>query len=117
MLHRLFSLVVIRSIFLLLLFPIFTKAQSINGNLEGRIADERGRFLPSVNVVLKGLNLQGERGTASNHEGNFSFRSIHPGTYNLKISSVGSTNSNIENINIYLGKTTNIGIINLVEHH
>lgn len=104
-----------RSILLLLWLSIALRAQSINGNLVGRIADENGSFLSGVNIILTGLNLQGQRGTASNQEGSFSFVSIPPGSYLIKISSLGFANSNIENVNVYLGKTTNVGIINLVE--
>lgn len=114
MLQRSISNVVVGCIFFLLLFSILVRSQSISGNLEGRVADDKRNFLPGVNIILTGINLQGERGTATNKEGKFYFISLPPGSYNLKMSSVGFTNSSIDDINIYLGKTTNIGIINLI---
>ena len=88
-------------------------AQSVTGNLEGRIADSTGSSLAGVNIILQSESLQGGRGTATSQDGQFRFLSLPIGIYNVKISAVGFRPVLISKVSVSLGKTTNIGVLHL----
>jgi hypothetical protein len=94
-------------------FMNFLSAQNITGNLEGRISDSTRAPLSSVNITLQSENLQGLRSASTNDEGYFRFIALPIGTYKVKISSVSYRNITYENVQIRLGKTTNLGEIKL----
>lgn len=86
-------------------------SQNVAGNLEGRIIDAAGNSLADINVILWSESLQGSRGAASDPKGYFRFISLPVGRYNIKISSIGFSQLNIEDVVIQLGKTTSLGEI------
>jgi hypothetical protein len=88
-------------------------AQSVTGNLEGRITDTTGSPLAGVNILLQSESLQGARGTATSHDGYFRFLSLPTGIFSIKVSSVGFRPLLISKVSVSLGKTTNIGVLHL----
>jgi len=110
-------LVMIKGSFLSLAFFLFFStlgiAQDITGNIEGRIVDSVGTPLFGANISLKSESLQGLRGTSTGDEGYFRIFALPIGSYKVKISFVGYREITFENVQISLGKTTNLGQIRL----
>jgi hypothetical protein len=96
-------------------YSIMMPAQNISGNLEGIVTDTKRVPISGVNISLQNESLQGSRGTATNEKGYFIIFLLPVGNYSVKISAVGYRELNITNIQISLGKTTNLGEIKLVQ--
>ena len=88
-------------------------AQSVTGNLEGRITDTTGNSLAGADIILQSESLQGTKGTNTGEDGYFRFLSLPTGIYSVKISSVGFRQLLISKVSVSLGKTTNIGVLHL----
>ena len=88
-------------------------AQEITGKIEGRIVDSTGTPLNGVNISLQSESLQGTQGTSTNDEGLFQIFGLPIGYYKVKISLIGYREIIFENVQISLGKTTNLGEIEL----
>jgi hypothetical protein len=93
----------------------YSVSQDITGNIEGQIVDSTGNSLMGVNVSLQSKSLQGSRGTTTNEKGYFRLLSLSAGEYNVKLSAVGFGLLNVENVQVQLGKTTNLGEIKLTQ--
>jgi len=110
--------ITIRKIFFLaciylLFFTSFIRAQDITGKIEGRIVDSTKTPLYGVNISLQSENLQGLRGASTDDEGYFRIFALPVGIYEIKIGYVGFREIIFENVKINLGKTTNLGQIQL----
>ena len=101
------------AIFFILIFRIPIDAQNITGNIEGHIVDSMGVALSEVNVSLRSENLQGIRGTSTDDFGYFQILALPLGFYKVKVSSIGYETITFENVQIALGKTTNLGFVHL----
>jgi outer membrane receptor for ferrienterochelin and colicin len=88
-------------------------SQEVTGNLEGRILQVEGKPLAQVNITIHGPSLQGQRGTASDHDGYFRLLRLPVGAYTVKLSHVAHQEVSYENIPIRLGKTTTLGEVRL----
>ena len=97
----------------LLSFSDLNFAQEITGKIEGRIVDSTGAPLYRVNISLQSESLQGIQGTSTNDEGFFRILGLPIGVYKVKISFIGYREIVFENVQINLGKTTNLGEIQL----
>ncbi len=77
------------ALFLLLVFltlPIRISAQqNLTAVLYGQVTSPTGETLPGVNLILIDTN----KGASTDIEGNYKINGIQPGSYRLKISSVG----------------------------
>ena len=94
-------------------YPDFSSAQDINGKIEGRVVDTTETPLYGVNISLQSENLQGLRGTSTDDEGYFRIFALPIGSYKVEVSFVGYRQIIFENVQISLGKTTNLGQIQL----
>jgi len=106
-LQRIFPLCVILFIFI----SPPSVSQDVNGNLEGKVTNTSGVGISMINVSIIGNSLQGRRGTSTNDYGYFRVLSLPVGKYKVKISAVGFSQLNIKNVQVLLGKTTNLGEI------
>lgn len=106
---------IVIKLFLLILFSsaYVLTAQVITGNLEGRIADSNNSALPNANIIVNSSNLQGTKGGTTNKDGYFRILSLPPGIYKVKISFIGLQSVFFQDVDIRLGKTTNLGKIQL----
>ena len=107
-----------RSLLCVVSFILFTSSlipQEITGSLTGFVVDTTGTPLSSVNISVGGENLQGLKGTATNDKGNFTVYKLPPGSYQVRVSIVGFRDLNIQDVQIRLGQTTNLGQLKL-EH-
>jgi hypothetical protein len=88
-------------------------AQRVNGNLEGRVLDSNKNPLHAVNVIVSGQNIQGDRGAATDEQGNFRVLALPVGSVTVQISHVAHQGLKYENVPIRLGKTTTLGVIEM----
>lgn len=76
------------------------------GTLQGKIKDKAtGELLPFVNVVVE-LNGQQKGGGSSDFDGNYKISSIAPGSYTVRVSSIGYKQSQIDGVVINSNKIT-----------
>jgi hypothetical protein len=102
-------------VLLMLAVPYTALAQSTTGNLEGRVVDTTGAAVVGANVQVASDALQGTRGGISDELGHFRLPALPPGSYSVKISHIGGVPVTLDNIRIFLGRTTNAGEIVLRE--
>jgi Carboxypeptidase regulatory-like domain/TonB-dependent Receptor Plug Domain len=89
-------------------------AQTITGNLEGRIFNEKDETLQAVNVAVSGKNIQGMRGAVTDAQGHFRVLALPAGDVSVHISYIGYQKTIFEKVGIRLGQTTTLGDIKLV---
>ena len=77
------------------------------------VIDTIGSPLSGVNISLQSENLQGLRGTTTDDDGYFRIFALPVGSYKVKISFIGCRETIFENVQISLGKSTNLGEIQL----
>ncbi len=80
------------------------------GEIRGRILDENGSGFPSVEVLVAGPNLQGQRVTISAKDGGFQFPLLPVGTYSLTIRRQGFRPAVQENVLVRLGQVTSVTV-------
>lgn len=64
-------------------------AQTANGTVSGHVVDPRGALVPGALVVLTEADTNVELRTTSSGEGLYTFVSVKPGNYTLKVSASG----------------------------
>ncbi len=106
---------IIFQIVLFLAFTSFSNSQDITGSLTGQVSNTLGAAVTGVNISVQSDNLQGIKGTATDKNGFFRIIKLPPGIYKIRLSSVGFREVLIEDVQIILGKTTNLGEIKLKE--
>jgi hypothetical protein len=72
-----------------LLFPLMASAQSSTGTISGAVTDPNGGVLPGASVTLINEQNGASRNAVTNDEGRFSFASVQPGIYTVKIEKQG----------------------------
>ena len=87
-----------------------TFAVEQTGELKGTVRDNKGKPLPGVTAALSGVNLQGTRGAVSNANGEIVFRVLPPGSYTLRLSLEGYQSTEIDNVEINVGRTTTVPV-------
>jgi hypothetical protein len=73
----------------LLLLPVASHSQSFNGSVSGTVADPSGSPVPGVNLVLKNVATGVGLERTSDAEGQYAFRNILPGSYELRATLAG----------------------------
>src|SRR5437773_769891 len=84
-------------------------AQAQTGSLSGTIVDESGAVIPGATVTLAGPI---RASTVSGPRGEYSFRNLPEGTYQLTISLVGFSQATIPNLNV--GRSVYLDFFGLV---
>ena len=79
--------VLLASLLLLLATPVW--GQSTNATLGGTVADPSGAVVPGAELVLTNEASKFEARATSNERGEYTFRNLTPGTYDLKVSKDG----------------------------
>lgn len=94
-------------IILILFIPLSILYSGTTGKLSGRIVDaSSGEPLIGANILIEGTTL----GAAADIEGNYFIINIPPGSYDIKISSIGYSSKIIKNVRISVDQTTNLDI-------
>ena len=91
------------------------QGQSVFGNIEGWLVNEKNEPVVSANIVVQSADLLGMRGTSSNEEGYFRIQSLPTGVYHLKVSIMSYATEELTDVRVTLGATTNVGRISLKE--
>jgi len=90
---------------LLALFPLTVLMAGDTGKIIGKVVDSKtGEVLAGVNVILQGTSY----GAATDSEGEFLILFVPPGLYTVKLSYIGFTALNVENVRITKDLTTNL---------
>ncbi len=77
------------------------------GKIAGKITDKTTREpLAAANVVVVGTSL----GAAANLEGEYTILHVPPGTYNLRVSSVGYGTVTINDVRVYIDQTARVDV-------
>ncbi|HJZ78951.1 MAG TPA: TonB-dependent receptor, partial [Pyrinomonadaceae bacterium] len=82
---------ILYALIVLLAASSFTFAQQRAGSLSGQVTDELGALVVGATVTLT-LPDGSEKTALTNNEGTYSFNSLAPGRYGLKIASTGFSN-------------------------
>ena len=90
-------------------------SQSTTGNIEGWILNTNNQPVLSANIIVTSSELQGSRGTPTDDKGYFRISVLPVGTYSIMISHISYQKVKINDALIYLGQTTSLGEIHLVE--
>ncbi|PYQ00650.1 MAG: hypothetical protein DMF82_21540, partial [Acidobacteria bacterium] len=75
--------------FLAILFPVRGHAQSFNGSISGKVLDSTGAVVAGAELVLKNAATGVELRRKSTDSGDYAFRNLVPGNYELRASSAG----------------------------
>src|SRR5450432_3560446 len=97
---------------LVALLPSALYAQS-TGTVIGTVVDQTGAVVPQAKITLIDQGTKGKRDSASNDVGYFSFGTVNPGTYDLKISASGFKSWQQTGLTVEPGDVRNIASITL----
>lgn len=89
----------------LLVFGFGAIAQIGTGTLKGKVTDDKGEPLPFANVVVE-LNGTLVTGTLTDFDGNYTIKPISPGRFDVKVSMVGYSTSQVNNVQVTDSKIT-----------
>jgi Carboxypeptidase regulatory-like domain len=113
---RLFPLTL--SLAMAALLPALVVAQSFNGSIAGTVRDPAGAVVASAEMVLKNMATGVEIKRSSDERGEYAFRNLVPGSYDLRVTGPGfqpyvqkaievSVNRDVrQDINLTLGSQT-----------
>ncbi len=73
----------------LLMLPVATNAQGLNGSVSGTVSDPSGSAVPGVDIVLKNVATGVELQRNSATDGTYAFRNLAPGSYQVRGSLAG----------------------------
>jgi len=88
---------------LLLGFGAPARAQLDTGSISGVVTDPAGKVVPAAAITATESKTGTAYATTSNNSGNYSFPSVRPGTYEVKVSVTGFKNA------VYTGVTVAVG--------
>jgi len=98
----------ILGISLLLILSNLTTFSQQQGKISGKVTDSKtGETLIGLTVKITGANL----GASTDIEGRYTLGNLNPGKYNLSFSYIGYQAKNITEIEVLVGKTTNLDVI------
>lgn len=95
------------------LFPLVAYSQETTGNVQGYAVDEAGNPIPDLSVTVTGQSLPGAVQAQTTSDGYFEIRDLPVGTYSLRLSHVAFRNIDLEQVAVALGRTTNLGRIQM----
>ena len=75
------------------------------GNLTGKVETEDGETLFAANIIVKGLAIQGTRGTITNEQGTYRIDRLPPGIYEITISYIGYETTIASGVEIRAGES------------
>jgi hypothetical protein len=76
-------------VFLMAALPCLAQAQSFNGSISGSVKDPSGAAVAAAEMVLKNAATGVELKRASTDQGEYAFRNLVPGNYELRVTAAG----------------------------
>jgi hypothetical protein len=102
---RLYAIVLL----LLSLFAVPTFAQTADGTLQGRVTDPSKAVVPAA--VVTATNAEGKTFTVqTDHQGNFQFTRLAPGSYNVTVQAKGFAVDQEPDVKVTTGQTQELDI-------
>lgn len=81
-------------------------AQTVTGNLSGRVADKTGALMPNIKVTAVNTNTGAKRETTTNQEGFYQFSFLAIGFYDVTAENTGFRTLKKEGVQVELNNTT-----------
>ncbi|HLA64223.1 MAG TPA: TonB-dependent receptor [Rhodothermales bacterium] len=92
---------------LCVLLGLLAPAAAQTGKVEGQVVDAAtGDPLPGVNVLIVGT----DQGDATDLDGHYSVLNVRPGTYSVRVSLIGFTPRVVEDVRVYIDRTTELDV-------
>ena len=99
---------VLSALALMLVVTASASAQTLTGQISGRVTDAQGGALPGVVVTL--LSSRGEQTQTTNEQGEFRFLGLQTGMYEVRTMLNGFKPRNQSNLEITIGKSIDLKI-------
>jgi carboxypeptidase family protein len=90
--------------------PVSGLAQSFNGSIAGRVLDATGAVVTGAELVLKNVGGGIELRRTSNDAGEYAFRNLLPGTYELRATSTGFSPFLQRNIEVTMNRDVRLDV-------
>ncbi|PYQ38916.1 MAG: hypothetical protein DMF77_22990 [Acidobacteria bacterium] len=103
---RLILLVVVAA-----LLPAGAQAQSFNGSIAGRVLDPAGAVVSGAELALRNVAAGVEVKRTSNDAGEYAFRNLLPGTYELRGTSTGFSPFVRKNIEVTMNSDVRLDVV------
>jgi hypothetical protein len=78
------------------------------GEITGRVADSSGAAAPDAAVTATNISTNAARSTVSNQTGDYSFPSMPPGIYNVKVERQGFKTAESNNVNVQVQQSVRL---------
>src|SRR5689334_11363782 len=79
------------------------QSQANSGNIEGRVVDPNGAAVAGATVTATNQQTGLEKSATTNDEGGFSIILLPPGTYTVKTSASGFSQSEVKDVTVTVG--------------
>src|SRR5438477_3351914 len=96
---------------LVALLPSLARAQSFNGAIAGRVVDSAGAAVSGADLVLKNVAAGVEMKRKSTDTGEYAFRNLLPGTYELRATSAGFSPFLQRNIEVTMNSDVRLDVV------
>src|SRR5436190_21997201 len=89
---------------------VFAQSQANSGNIEGRVNDPNGAAVAGATVTATNQQTGLEKSATTNNEGGFSLILLPPGTYTVKTSASGFSQSEVKDVTVTVGSHTPVDV-------
>src|SRR5256714_5555161 len=86
------------------------QSQANSGNIEGRVIDPNGAAVAGATVTATNQQTGLEKSATTNDEGGFSIILLPPGTYTVKTSASGFSQSEVKDVTVTVGSHTPVDV-------
>jgi hypothetical protein len=93
------------------LLPAGAQAQSFNGSIAGRVLDPAGAVVSGAELALKNVAAGVEVKRTSNDTGEYAFRNLLPGTYELRATSAGFSPYLRKNVEVTMNSDVRLDVV------
>src|SRR5215218_2688455 len=94
----------------LLMLALTVQGQTSRGTVTGTVTDPNGAVIAGAQVTLTSAQTKLNRVTTSNSEGIYRFEAVDPGTYSIKVSSVGFGDVESTGVEVMANQTSDISL-------
>src|SRR5215213_6775943 len=94
----------------LVMFTLTVAGQTSRGTVTGTVTDPNGAVIAGAQVTLISAQTKLSRVSTSNSEGIYRFEAVDPGTYSIKISSVGFGEAESNGVEVMANQTADIPV-------